>query len=65
MKLSKQYATADPFPHAVIDDFLPPEALRRVADSFPTAGDIDWHRSSNPRQKKLAAEDETQINDNT
>jgi hypothetical protein len=62
-EFSSQYQTAEPFPHVVIDDFLPPEALRRVADNFPKAGDIAWHQSTNPRQKKLAAEDETQIDD--
>ena len=60
-KLAGQYAAADPFPHVVIDDFLPAEVLREVADSFPNANDIDWHRSANPRQQKLAAEDETLI----
>jgi hypothetical protein len=62
-ELSNQYATADPFPHIVIDDFLPAAALRKVAETFPKAGEIDWHRSVNPRQKKLAAEDETLINE--
>ena len=62
-EFSGQYQTAEPFPHVVIDDFLPADALRLVADNFPKAGDIDWHRSTNPRQKKLAAEDETQIDD--
>jgi Rps23 Pro-64 3,4-dihydroxylase Tpa1-like proline 4-hydroxylase len=61
--LSSQYAVAEPFPHVVIDDFLPADELRRVADSFPKPEDIDWRRSTNPRQQKLAAEDETQIND--
>lgn len=62
-KLSDQYATAAPFPHVVIDDFLPAVPLRVIADKFPQATEIDWHRSVNPRQKKLAAEDETQIED--
>jgi Rps23 Pro-64 3,4-dihydroxylase Tpa1-like proline 4-hydroxylase len=62
-KLSSRYSTAEPFPHVVIDDFLPADALRKVADSFPQADEIDWHRSANPRQQKLAAEDETQISD--
>jgi Rps23 Pro-64 3,4-dihydroxylase Tpa1-like proline 4-hydroxylase len=62
-ELAGQYSTAEPFPHVVIDDFLPAAVLRKVADSFPKAGDLDWHRSANPRQQKLAAEDETQISD--
>lgn len=62
-KLSSQYRTAAPFPHVVIDDFLPADVLRSVAESFPNAEDIDWHRSANPRQQKLAVEDETQMSD--
>jgi 2OG-Fe(II) oxygenase superfamily len=61
--LSDQYAQAKPFPHAVIDDFLPAEELRRVAAGFPKPGDIEWHRSSNPRQTKLAVEDERLIDE--
>ena len=63
VRLASQYATAEPFPHVVIDDFLPADVLRNVADSFPGAEEIDWHRSANPRQQKLAAEDETQISE--
>jgi Rps23 Pro-64 3,4-dihydroxylase Tpa1-like proline 4-hydroxylase len=62
-KLASHYSAAEPFPHVVIDDFLPADALRSVAESFPNPADIDWHRSANPRQQKLAAEDETQISD--
>ncbi len=61
--LASEYSTAEPFPHVVIDDFLPANVLRKVADSFPKTDEIDWHVSANPRQQKLAAEDETQIGD--
>ena len=63
-KLSGAYRAAEPFPYVVIDDFLPVEVLRRVADNFPKLGEIDWHEFTNPRQKKFASEDETQIEDN-
>lgn len=36
------YRSADPFPHAVIDDFLPPEVCARLADEFPSSHQIDW-----------------------
>src|SRR5258705_11864283 len=62
-QLARQYSSAEPFPHVVIDDFLPADVLRNVANSFPGANDIDWYRSANPRQQKLAAEDETEISD--
>jgi Rps23 Pro-64 3,4-dihydroxylase Tpa1-like proline 4-hydroxylase len=63
-KLSDTYASAEPFPHVVIDDFLPADVLRRVADKFPQAGEIDWYRFTDARSKKSAAEDETLIEDN-
>ena len=63
-RLALDYQSAEPFPHVVIDDFLPADALRRVADNFPGAADINWFDFNNPRQRKLAAEDETQIEDN-
>lgn len=55
------YAAADPFPHVVIDNFLPAETLRAVAESFPKRGEVDWHVHDNPSQKKLAFDDERRI----
>jgi Rps23 Pro-64 3,4-dihydroxylase Tpa1-like proline 4-hydroxylase len=63
-KLSGVYASAEPFPHIVIDDFLPTDVLRRVAENFPNAGNIEWYKFADPRSKKLAAEDESLIEDN-
>jgi hypothetical protein len=54
-------ACAEPFPHVVIDDFLPEEVLRSVAHSFPKPKEIDWQEFDNPRQKKLAVNHEDQI----
>jgi Rps23 Pro-64 3,4-dihydroxylase Tpa1-like proline 4-hydroxylase len=34
--LATQYQTASPFPHIVIDDFLPADVLRQVLADFPT-----------------------------
>lgn len=55
------YVSAEPFPHVVLDDFLPAETLRAVAGSFPKPGELDWHVFDNPSQKKLAFEDERMI----
>lgn len=33
--LAEQYQSADPFPHIVMDDFLPADFLRKVAANFP------------------------------
>ena len=58
------YIAAKPFPHIVIDDFLPEEVLRKVANSFPKPGEINWYGFDNWRSKKLAVEDEELIEDN-
>jgi hypothetical protein len=34
-KLHDQYCSAEPFPHIVLDDFLPRETLRRMVAEFP------------------------------
>ncbi len=33
--LNAQYQSAEPFPHTVLDDFLPFERLSRVVAEFP------------------------------
>ena len=55
------YSTAAPFPHCVIDDFLPPDVLDRVIDEFPRPGDIEWRSYNTGREVKLATRDETQL----
>jgi Rps23 Pro-64 3,4-dihydroxylase Tpa1-like proline 4-hydroxylase len=41
-----RYASAQPFPHIVIDDFLHEDALRRAMDEFPPPQAIDdWRRA--------------------
>lgn len=58
------YGNAVPFPHAIMDNFLPEAALSSVARSFPQPEEIKWYESDNPRQRKLAVEDETLIEAN-
>lgn len=60
-ELSASYASAEPFPHAVIDGLVPDAALRRVAEHFPAPGRISWHEFDNWRQRKLAVEREEEI----
>ncbi|MBL4602518.1 MAG: 2OG-Fe(II) oxygenase [Emcibacteraceae bacterium] len=38
-ELSEEYHSANPFPHIVIDDFLPPEILEKCLDYFPEEND--------------------------
>jgi hypothetical protein len=50
------YPSADPFPHTVIDDFLPNDLAERLSEEFPDPTKIDWKRQENPRSKKLSTE---------
>ena len=37
-----EFASADPFPHVVIDSFLPPETAMACARAFPVPGSEKW-----------------------
>jgi Rps23 Pro-64 3,4-dihydroxylase Tpa1-like proline 4-hydroxylase len=56
-----KYISADPFPHAVIDDFLPEETLNTVLDEFPGSKQIDWIDFDGDVQKKLGSKTEEQM----
>lgn len=60
-KHRESYSKAQPFPHIVIDDFLPDKALREVLAEFPRPGDLDWIDFNNPAEKKLATKTEVQL----
>jgi hypothetical protein len=60
-KFRREYAAADPYPHIVIDDFLPSAVLERVVSEIPKPGEIDWIRFDDARGRKLASEAETQL----
>lgn len=55
------YNAADPFPHAVIDDFLPTELCEQLLAEFPTAEQIDWLRFERHHSKKLATKGDNQF----
>ena len=55
------YRQADPFPHVVIDDFLPDTVIKTVMAEFPRPGDLDWHRFTADREVKLASDDPSAI----
>ena len=47
-ELNETYQNASPFPHIVIDDFLPPSILEKCLAQFPgerDAGDIEFNRA--------------------
>jgi hypothetical protein len=47
------YRNAEPFPHVVIDDFLPEQVLDTVLAEFPAPAHEAWHRFDDPVQAKL------------
>jgi hypothetical protein len=57
------YRSADPFPHCVLDDFLPASVADELARTFPETDRSVWRRYQNPREVKLALEDETMMPD--
>jgi hypothetical protein len=58
---SAAYAGADPFPHVVIDDLLPPEMLGGVLSEFPGPDAIAWKRFADGTGRKLATRNEEQM----
>jgi Rps23 Pro-64 3,4-dihydroxylase Tpa1-like proline 4-hydroxylase len=59
------YQTADPFPHVIIDNFLPEEVLDAVLAEFPKVDAIDWKRFEAAAEKKLASRSEQQMGNAT
>lgn len=57
----RAHESAAPFPHTVIDDFLPPALLERVLGEFPSPRTEGWERYDDPLQKKLGSRDEEKI----
>ncbi len=55
------YAAAEPFPHAVLDDFLPDEVCEKVLAEFPSRGQIRWMRFERHHSKKLATSGDGQF----
>lgn len=61
-----QFRKAVPFPHVVIDDFLPREVIERLTAEFPGEDDIEWiawgpgrtSRLSKAKLNKLGQSDE-------
>jgi 2OG-Fe(II) oxygenase superfamily len=58
---AEHHRKADPFPHTVIDSFLPPELLHRVLEEFPSPSSPTWARYDDPLQKKLGSRDESTL----
>lgn len=54
---NQEFAASQPFPHIIIDNFLTPELLTSIQDSFPKVDDKVWFEYNNPIEKKYACDD--------
>jgi hypothetical protein len=52
------YQTAQPFPHAVFDDFLDPELAHAIAAAFPARTDMEWVDRDNENNRRRYQHDE-------
>ena len=53
------YAAASPYPHTVMDDFLPEEVLEEVLAEFPDPRGADWFKFDSATERKLATKDDS------
>jgi 2-oxoglutarate-Fe(II)-dependent oxygenase superfamily protein len=56
-----EYQTAQPFPHAVFDDFLDPDLARAISAAFPSRADIEWVDRDNENNRRRYQHDETKL----
>lgn len=61
----REYAAGRPYPHIVMDDFLPKEVLDSVLTEFPRPRDADWIKFDSTTQRKLATKDDSAMGPNT
>jgi Rps23 Pro-64 3,4-dihydroxylase Tpa1-like proline 4-hydroxylase len=61
----QEYATAQPFPHIVLDNFLPTEICEKLLEEFPTPEEIEWLRFERHHSKKLATRGDDQFGEHT
>jgi len=59
------YRSAEPFPHAIIDNFLPEPVLDEVLDEFPSPNEIEWRSFYAQFEKKMISKDESQLGPRT
>jgi Rps23 Pro-64 3,4-dihydroxylase Tpa1-like proline 4-hydroxylase len=64
-KYQDTYQQAQPFPHIVIDDFLPESVLESILSEFPDPNKIEWQKFNGAGSKKLASKTELQMGEMT
>jgi Rps23 Pro-64 3,4-dihydroxylase Tpa1-like proline 4-hydroxylase len=55
------FANAEPFPHIVIDNFLPEEVMDAVLESYDSYDSSQWFQFQNENELKLASRQEIMI----
>ena len=60
-RYAASFRTATPFPHVVLDDFLPEAVVDGVLSEFPRPGGTGWATYDNDNERKLGVEDETRF----
>jgi Rps23 Pro-64 3,4-dihydroxylase Tpa1-like proline 4-hydroxylase len=58
---ARDYQSAQPFPHIVLDDFLPRQLARDLSAAFPRQGDIRWVERNNANNRRRYQHDETKL----
>jgi Rps23 Pro-64 3,4-dihydroxylase Tpa1-like proline 4-hydroxylase len=61
LSLADTYRDAVPFPHVVIDDFLPEDLARLLSRSFPDRQDLEWVERDNVNNRRRYQDDETRV----
>jgi Rps23 Pro-64 3,4-dihydroxylase Tpa1-like proline 4-hydroxylase len=55
-RLADKFKTAVPFPHVIIDDFLPKECAERLLGEFPAPNHESWHQYKKATELKWVSE---------
>jgi hypothetical protein len=58
---AKKYQSGSPFPHVVIDNFVPEPLGRALSRAFPGPNDIGWVERDNENNRRRYQHDETQV----
>jgi hypothetical protein len=59
------YSAAHPFPHIVMDDFVPDELLDEILAEFPKPRQVEWQAFDSPLERKLASNDDSTMGEAT
>lgn len=61
LSLRDAYRDAEPYPHVVIDDFLPDPVAQCVSRAFPAREELEWVERDNVNNRRRFQDDETKL----